>query len=66
MTLEALKAPRTGQGPIQELFWLDLAWFFIVFETISAYTLAVAKVWLHGFTEAVRTQKVVVAPWAQL
>ena len=36
--------PEGSQGPIRELFWLDLAWFSIVFQTISACTLAVAKV----------------------
>ena len=44
VTSEPLKAPRTGQGPIRELFWLDLVWFSIVFQTISACTLSVAKV----------------------
>ena len=48
MTFEPLKGLRTHHGPIWELFWLDLAAIFMIFQAISAResacALAFAKV----------------------
>ena len=40
VTFEPLKAPRTHQEPIWELFGLDLASFFMIFQLIFAFETA--------------------------